>query len=88
MNEQKYVCGAFKAILAQYQLNVSSSTALAVVDPPASMRIRSSAHSFSSSVKKPAAAGVSGMKKKQIIPNTTVIAPSTVHVVSHRNITT
>jgi hypothetical protein len=63
MKEQKYVCGLFSAIFIQYQLNFSSSTAAAVVDPPASILIRSNAHSFSSSVRKPAAAGVSGMKK-------------------------
>lgn len=82
MKEQKYVCGANKAVFAQYQLNFSSSTAVAVVEPPPSNLIRRSAHSFSSSVKKPAAAGVSGMKKKQMTPNTTVIAPSTVTTIS------
>jgi hypothetical protein len=40
--------------------------------------MRRNAHSFSSSLKKPAAAGVSGMKKKQMMPKTTVIAPSTI----------
>lgn len=59
MKEQKYVCGAKRAIFAMCQLNFSSSTAVDEVAPPASIRMRKSAHSFSSSVRNPAAAGVS-----------------------------
>lgn len=77
MKEQKYVCGATKAIFIQYQLNFFSSTAVAVVEPLPSILIRSSAQSFSSSVKNPAAAGVSGIKKKQMMPKRIVIAPLT-----------
>lgn len=77
----KYVCGAFSAILTQYQSNPSSST-LTLVAPCASRRMRRSAQSFSSSVRKRAVAGVSGMKKKQMIPKITVTAPSTISVLA------
>lgn len=65
------------AILTQCQLNFSSSTSM-VLDPLASSRIRRRACSLSSGVKKRESPGVLGMKKKQTIPNTTVMAPSTV----------
>lgn len=80
MKPQNHVCGAFNAIFNQYVENFSSSIAVAFVAPPASIRIRNNAHSFSSSVKNFAAAGVSGMKKAQMIPKTTVMAPSTMHL--------
>lgn len=62
MAAHRYICGALTAILTQYQSNLSWSTSMAV-DPLASMRILRSAHSFSSSVRNRARAGVSGMKK-------------------------
>jgi hypothetical protein len=82
MKPQSQVCGARSAILAQCHPIFSSSTAATVVVPPESILIRSIAHSFCSGDKKPAPAGVSGMKKKQMMPNATVIAPSTNQSVS------
>lgn len=51
------------------------------VDPLASSLILLRAQIFSSSVRNLAMAGVSGMKKKQVIPKMTVMAPSTVMLV-------
>jgi hypothetical protein len=85
MKAERYVCGALSAILTQYQLSFSSSTSTSV-DPPASILIRLSAHSFSSSVRKPAAAGVSGMEKKHTMPKTAVTAPSTSFLISYTTV--
>lgn len=77
MTEQKMVCGASKAIFTQCHWNFSSFTSSTMVAPCESIIMRCMAAARSSSVKNLACDGVCGMVKKQITPNTTVIAPST-----------
>jgi len=78
MIAQKYVWGARRDIFTQYQLNRSSWTSVEVA-PLASNRMYRRTYWRSSGVRNFESAGVLGMKKKHTMPNTTVIAPSTIN---------